>query len=186
MQVAERILFFARPEPGVFIEWLLMTIDVRDATLDDVAGCHRCLDEVAQEGRWLSRLSAPPFDGFAAYMTDLHRARAPQIVAADDRVIGWCDIRLDASPVRAHVGTLGMGLLATYRGKGIGSRLLQLAMQRARQRGLERIELSVLHDNAAARALYAQFGFQIEGRRVRDWKHDGVYQDSILMAFAFN
>lgn len=186
MQVAERILFFARPEPGVFIEWLLMTIDVRDATLDDVAGCHRCLDEVAQEGRWLSRLSAPPFDGFAAYMTDLHRARAPQIVAVDDRAIGWCDIRLDASPVRAHVGTLGMGLLATYRGKGIGGRLLQLAMQRARQRGLERIELSVLDENAVARALYARFGFQIEGRRVRDWKHDGVYQDSILMAFAFN
>ncbi|MBK5564878.1 GNAT family N-acetyltransferase [Ensifer sp. SSB1] len=79
-----------------------------------------------------------------------------------------------------------MGLLGIYRGKGIGSRLLQLAMQRARERGLERIELSVLHENAAARALYAQFGFQIEGRRVRDWKHDGVYQDSILMAFAFN
>ncbi|WP_181529457.1 hypothetical protein [Ensifer adhaerens] len=51
---------------------------------------------------------------------------------------------------------------------------------------MERIELSVLHENAAARAFYAQFDFQIEGRRVRDWKHDGVYQDSILMAFAFN
>lgn len=133
MQVAERILSFARPEPGVFIECLLMTIDVRDATLGDIAGCHRCLDEVAQEGRWLSRLSAPPFDGFAAYMTDLYRARAPQIVAVDDHVVGWCDIRLDASPVRAHVGTLGMGLLATYRGNGIGGRLLRLAMQRARE-----------------------------------------------------
>ena len=79
-----------------------------------------------------------------------------------------------------------MGLLGIYRGKGIGRRLLQLAMQRARECGLERIELSVLHENAAARALYAQFDFQIEGRRVRGWKHVGVYQDSILMAFAFN
>lgn len=79
-----------------------------------------------------------------------------------------------------------MGLLGIYRAKGIGRGRLQLAMQRARERGLERIELSVLHENAAARALCAQFDFQIEGRRVRDWKHDGVYQDSILMAFAFN
>ena len=53
MQVAERILSFARPEPGISVECLLMTIDVRDATLDDIAGCHRCLDDVAQEGRWL-------------------------------------------------------------------------------------------------------------------------------------
>jgi RimJ/RimL family protein N-acetyltransferase len=177
---------FARPEPVVSVERSFITIDVRDATLDDIAGCHRCLDDVSKEGRWLSRLSAPPFDGFATYMADLHRAQAPQIVGVDNQVVGWCDIRLDASPVRAHVGTLGMGLLAAYRGKGIGSRLLQLAMQRASERGLERIELSVLHENVAARALYAQFGFQIEGRRVRDWKHDGVYQDSILMAFAFN
>ncbi|WP_104664793.1 GNAT family N-acetyltransferase [Ensifer adhaerens] len=163
-----------------------MTVDVRDATLDDIAGCHHCLDDVAKEGRWLSRLNAPPLGGFAAYMADLHHARAPQIVAVDDKVVGWCDIRLDASPVRAHVGILGMGLLRAYRGKGIGSRLLQMAMHRARERGLERLELSLLHENSAARALYAQFGFQIEGRRLRDWKHDGVYQDSILMAFVFD
>jgi RimJ/RimL family protein N-acetyltransferase len=70
----------------------------------------------------------------------------------------------DASPVRAHVGSLGMGLLATHRGQGLGRRLLTLAIDRARERELERL------------------GFQIEGRRIRDWRRDGVYRDSILMA----
>jgi ribosomal protein S18 acetylase RimI-like enzyme len=75
-----------------------------------------------------------------------------------------------------------MGLLATHRGQGLGHRLLTLAIDRARERGLERIELSVLHDNDPARTLYERLGFQIEGRRVRDWRREGVYRDSILMA----
>lgn len=108
VQVAERILSFARPEPGIFVECLLMTIDVRDATLDDIAGCHRCLDDVAQEGRWLSRLSAPPFDGCRIHDSPASRPGA-QIVAVDDRVVGWCDIRLDASPVRRMSGPWAWG-----------------------------------------------------------------------------
>ncbi|MGO4741091.1 N-acetyltransferase family protein [Bosea sp. 2KB_26] len=159
-----------------------MSVDVRDAAESDLAGCHRCLDDVAREGRWLSRLSAPPIEHYAAFVAGLREANAPQVVAVEREVVGWCDIIPDASPVRAHVGSLGMGLLASHRGKGLGQRLLSLALDRARQRGLERIELSVRHDNAAARALYERLGFQIEGRRRRDWKCDGIYRDSILMA----
>ncbi len=85
-----------------------MTIDVRDATLDDIAGCHRCLDDVSKEGRWPSRLSAPPFDGCRIHDSPASRPGA-QIVAVDDRVVGWCDIRLDASPVRRMSGPWAWG-----------------------------------------------------------------------------
>ena len=61
-----------------------------------------------------------------------------------------------------------------YRSRGLGGRLLS--------RALERVELSVLHDNALALALYERLGFAIEGRRLRDWKHGGIYRDSVLMA----
>ena len=76
-----------------------------------------------------------------------------------------------------------MGLLASHRGQGLGQHLLTQTLARARDRGLERIELSVLHDNVAAYALYKRLGFVVEGRRIHDWKHEGVYRDSILMAF---
>ncbi|MGO4741086.1 GNAT family N-acetyltransferase [Bosea sp. 2KB_26] len=46
-----------------------------------------------------------------------------------------------------------MGLRASHRGRGLGRRLLTLALDRGRQRGLLRIALLVLNDNAAARAL---------------------------------
>ena len=160
-----------------------MSVQVRDAVMDDMAGCRLCLDAVAQEGRWLSRLHAAPLELYTAFWASLREARAPQTVAVDgEAVVGWCDIIPDASPVRAHVGSLGVGLLASYRGQGLGRRLLTQTLARARDRGLERVELSVLHDNAAAYALYERLGFVVEGRRLRDWKHEGVYRDSILMA----
>ncbi|PZN98091.1 MAG: GNAT family N-acetyltransferase [Hyphomicrobiales bacterium] len=159
-----------------------MTVEVRDASTDDLIGCHSCLEAVAREGRWLSRLNAPPIKQYTAFVSGLRAANAPQIVAVEDRVVGWCDIAPGAVPFRTHVGSLGMGLIATHRGQGLGQRLLSLAIERARQRQLERVELSVLHDNDPARALYQRFGFQIEGRRARDWRHEGRYRDSILMA----
>ena len=160
-----------------------MNVLVRDAVMGDMSGCHLCLDAVAQEGCWLSRLCAAPLERYAAFWASLREAMAPQTVAVDgETVVGWCDIIPDASPVRAHVGSLGMGLLASHRGQGLGRRLLTQTLARARDRGLERVELSVLHDNIAAYALYDRLGFVVEGRRIHDWKHEGVYRDSILMA----
>ena len=90
-----------------------MSVQVRNAVMDDMSGCRLCLDAVAQEGRWLSRLRAAPLERYAAFWASLREARAPQTVAVDgEAVVGWCDIIPDASPVRAHVGSLGMGLLA--------------------------------------------------------------------------
>ena len=161
-----------------------MSVQVRDAVVEDMSGCRLCLDAVAQEGRWLSRLRAAPLELYTAFWASLREARAPQTVAVDgEAIVGWCDVIPDASPVRAHVGSLGMGLLASYRGQGLGRYLLTQTLDRARDRGLERVELSVLHDNVAAYALYERLGFVVEGRRLHDWKHEGVYRDSILMAF---
>lgn len=164
-----------------------MGIDVRDAVAADMDSCHRCLDEVAREHRWLSQLNASPPGNYAAFWGYLQASKAPHIVAVDDtRVVGWCDITPDATPVRAHIGSLGMGLLSSHRGRGAGRKLLTLALERAHQLKLERIELAVLHDNTTALNLYESLGFVTEGRLVRDWKHNGVYRDSILMAVSIS
>ncbi|HIE91681.1 MAG TPA: GNAT family N-acetyltransferase [Acidobacteria bacterium] len=49
-----------------------------------------------------------------------------QFVVLDrDTVVGWCDIRRNTFEGCRHVGILGIGLLADYRGKGIGPRFLR-------------------------------------------------------------
>ncbi len=162
-----------------------MNLDIRAARDADREGCHRALAVVVEEGRWLSRLNPPSVEGYASWWQSMRNMQAPQVVAtADDAIVGWCDIAPRDNPLNAHIGTLGMGLVPGYRSLGIGKGMLTLALEQARTRKLERIQLSVLHDNDAAIGLYIRAGFVIEGRRHREWKQAGVYRDSILMVLA--
>ena len=68
--------------------------------------------------------------------------------------------------VAADVPELTIGVVAGRRGEGIGRLLLAELAREARDRGIERISLSVEADNPAI-SLYADFGF-VEVSRVAD------------------
>jgi RimJ/RimL family protein N-acetyltransferase len=106
------------------------------------------------------------------------------LVAVDgDRVVGGLSIhRLDDHPATRHVATFGMFVVASHRGRGIGSALLKEALAWAERFGVKRIELTVYPHNDAAIALYRRFGFVEEGRLVRHAKKSYGYEDEILMA----
>jgi len=76
-----------------------------------------------------------------------------------------------------------MGVLAGHRGRGIGRLLLQSTVERARESGLEKIELEVFASNTPAIGLYRSFGFRDEGRRSRARLVDGAYDDVLQMAY---
>ncbi|VEB42074.1 Acetyltransferase (GNAT) family [Chromobacterium violaceum] len=69
-----------------------------------------------------------------------------------NQVVGWCDISPHERPVHSHCGTLGMGLLPSHRGMGLGGWLLENALAQAERRGYRRIELTVRADNPAPSA----------------------------------
>jgi putative acetyltransferase len=75
-----------------------------------------------------------------------------------------------------------MFVVATHRGRGIGTALMSEAMRWAHEHAIERIELTVYPHNVAAIALYRRFGFLEEGRLVRHAKKSYGYEDEILMA----
>lgn len=54
----------------------------------------------------------------------------------------------------------GIAVQATARGQGIGTRLLEVACDLARQRGLGSIRLDVVDTNPGARRLYERLGFK--------------------------
>ncbi len=62
-----------------------------------------------------------------------------------------------------HSAVLGMGVVAEYRGQGIGARMLATTLEMGEARGIRRAELVVRADNAPAIALYRRFGFEVEG-----------------------
>lgn len=144
---------------------------------------HRCLDAVARERRYLGFVQAPPMESTREFILSVIANNLPQFVAwHDNEVVGWCDILPMRLEGFTHCGSLGMGVRKEFRRLGIGTRLLERTLDKARKIGLERIELEVYASNTAAVKLYQKAGFVVEGLKVKGRKLDGVYDDLLMMA----
>lgn len=84
---------------------------------------------------------------------------------------------------RAHVGSLGIFVHDDYQNQGIGSQLMQAAINLAENwLNLKRLELLVYTDNKSAIHLYEKYGFLIEGTLTKYAFRDGAYIDAYSMA----
>jgi ribosomal protein S18 acetylase RimI-like enzyme len=98
------------------------------------------------------------------------------VAVADDEVVG--SVHLE--PRRFGVGEVAMAVAKPWRGQGVGSALLAVAIEPARDEGLHKVSLSVFAHNDPAIALYRTFGFVEEGRRVKHYRRaSGELWDSI-------
>lgn len=150
---------------------------------EHIEGFWRCLDSVARERRYLLMMEAPPRARVQEFVRNNIRNGNVQLVAlAGGEVVGWCDIVPRPHEGFQHCGVLGMGVLASHRGRGIGRRLATEALRRAWEKGLEKVELDVYASNKVARSLYKSLGFAVEGVRRRARKIDGAYDDIVQMA----
>jgi RimJ/RimL family protein N-acetyltransferase len=131
---------------------------------------------VAQERDGIA--SEPPVD-IEQRTVLFARSAAESIVAvAGGQVVGM--IHVDVS--RHGFGELGMLVASDWRGRGIGSALVQAAIDWARSQRLHKLCLEVFAHNTAAIALYRKFGFAQEGRRVAQYRRaTGELWDSIVM-----
>jgi ribosomal protein S18 acetylase RimI-like enzyme len=162
------------------------SVVVRPIQLTDIGSFAECVAEVIAERDYLAWQERFPIESTARFVAQNIRLGNPQFVADDGgRVVGWCDILRSTVPVHQHCGSLGMGALAPYRERGLGTRLIVSALSAAREIGMERVDLVVYARNARAAALYRKFGFREVGRRTRGKKLDGEYDDEILMEFVF-
>jgi RimJ/RimL family protein N-acetyltransferase len=103
------------------------------------------------------------------------------VAVAGDAVIGSLGISREDQPVTRHVASLGMMVAPGWRRRGVGSALMREAIAWAKRVGVEKLELSVYPDNAAAIALYRSFAFEEEGRLRGHSKKRAGYVDEILM-----
>ena len=81
-----------------------------------------------------------------------------------------------------HRAVMGISVRKEYWGCGLGSYLMQLAIDQTRTNGFEQLELGVYSDNARAIHLYEKVGFERYGIQPRAFKlKDGTYRDEIIM-----
>ena len=141
------------------------------------------LDAVAREKHYLAFTQAPPWEECLAFYRDIvAHDRCHFVACVDGVVVGWCDVLPTHGQARVHVGTLGIGLVASARHRSLGTALMEATLAKAWAQGFARIELTVRADNANAKALYERMGFQVEGLNVRAFRVDGQDHDTIAMA----
>ena len=164
-----------------------MNYEIVPITEGHIDGFWSAVNSVARERKYLAFLEGPPIQTTRDFVLENIRGNWPHLIAISDaaKIMGWCDITALNRPVFAHIGSLGIGVLAPYRGHGIGRALMDAALQKARLKGLTRIELTVRENNTPAIALYEKFGFEKEGTHKNAVCIDGKYENHVFMALLY-
>jgi ribosomal protein S18 acetylase RimI-like enzyme len=156
---------------------------IRQIELGDAENFRACLDSVARERMYLAQVEAPPLEKVRDFVAQSVEADAAQYVAvANGIIVGWCDVFPHWAYALKHVGTLGMGVHADFRGQGLGRSLLLKTLEHALMNGVFRVTLEAREDNLRAIRLYEQVGFKHEGRAPCALRFDGMFYAGVTMA----
>lgn len=95
------------------------------------------------------------------------------VAEKDGTLIGFMAALRGKQKRKRHSAYLVLGVDEDYRGHGIASSLFAHIFKWAEDRGVTRLELTVIKDNAPAFNLYKKMGFVIEGEKVHSLMVDG-------------
>ncbi|MCM6774481.1 GNAT family N-acetyltransferase [Nocardia sp. CDC159] len=154
---------------------------VRRAVDVDVDRIIQLKGDVAGEGKWIG--AQVPVDteatarGARARLTE---AGGAVFVACprDGRLVGF------ATGSFAHIGVteIAMMVAADWRGRGVGTALLESLIRWSEEHGAHKVTLQVWPHNVAAIGLYESAGFEIEGRLRRHYvRRNGELWDVVVM-----
>ncbi len=152
---------------------------VRPARAGDARAMAEVFAAVAEERDGIA--TEPPVDVEERAALFARTADASVVAVAGGQIVGM----LHVEESRHGFGEMGMLVDHNWRGHGVGSALVQAAIEWARGQELHKLCLEVFAHNAAAIALYRKSGFAEEGRRVRQYRRaSGELWDSIVMGLA--
>jgi RimJ/RimL family protein N-acetyltransferase len=166
-----------------------MSFTVRPSSPSDAEELTRLAEAVSAEpGGWLISTGGEwrSAGDERRYLRALRRYPHAAVLVAerdDGRLVGRLSVARDPHPASAHVADLGLMVAIGARRQGVGSALLDAAVEWARGAGVRKLELHVFPWNDAAIALYAKYGFEREGYRKGHYHRAGEDVDAILMAY---
>jgi RimJ/RimL family protein N-acetyltransferase len=170
-------------------------VEVREVRPSDAEALSRAIERINAETEFLDEpgeqlpWTAPSGDrlremgarGTGTYFV----AVAGSDIVGGTEIVGYCGVFCGEHRRIREVTRVGhIGLRASYRGRGLGARMLALAESWAREQGSHRLELRVDEENAGALALYCGRGFRAEGRLADAVRLDGRGRAHLWMALS--
>jgi phosphinothricin acetyltransferase len=159
-----------------------VTLGIRPAVLADaVAICHIYNQGIEDRQATLETVLRTPDE--RRVWLDGRLPRHPVLVAErGGAIVGWASLNpFNPRACYDHVCDFSLYVERAARGSGVGRRLLETLIARARALGYHKLVLAAFPDNAAGCALYARCGFRTVGIYREQGVLDGAWVDVILM-----
>ena len=141
---------------------------IREAEVEDATGLIALLDQIGHE----SSFTSLDENGIAMSESEMQRFIDKQdqsdnqitlLAYLNEELAGVINITADQRPRVRHIGDIFLGIKKAYWGNGLGSILMEEAIEWAQSSGsIRRLQLTVQKRN-----LYKKLGFIIEGQQER-------------------
>ena len=161
----------------------MANVSVRHAEPDDAPTIHRILSGPRVVAGTM-QLPLQSVEGLRKrFFCETREGLYHLVGCIDEEVVRHLGLETFTRPRRRHVGQIGMAVRDDRQGKGVGTALMEAALDLADNWiNLTRLELSVYTDNMAGVALYEKFGFEVEGTHRRYAFRNGEYVEAYSMA----
>ena len=137
-----------------------MELMTRPYQYRDRSALVNCIDTVCDECRWMATTHFIPDRQWNHALREPDCAFHQLVVSTmGNVVVGWCRLFPEDCVPTCDRGELGIGVLSSYCGQGIGKALLAEVLSRSYRQGFECIDLTVAPGNIAAIRLFRNFDF---------------------------
>jgi L-amino acid N-acyltransferase YncA len=155
---------------------------IRTATVADAAPICRIYNQGIQD-RVATLETEERTPAERAAWLEARGPRHPVLVAeGDGAVVGWASLNVfNARRAYEHVADLSIYVERGARGQGVGRRLLEAVVARARELGYHKLVLAAFPWNEAGMRAYRRAGFREVGIYREQGRLDGRWVDTIVM-----
>jgi len=127
---------------------------------------------MAEEEEWLKKTVKALNEGKKLYV----------LAFSGNSIAGSCEARKGSPQPYEHNVDFGLSVSKRFRGKGLGRRLLLMAMEEGKKAfSPHKMVISYVEGNEPARRLYESVGFREVCRLKKHYYHYGEFRDSVTM-----
>jgi RimJ/RimL family protein N-acetyltransferase len=158
----------------------LPNLIVRPATVEDVEATVDLYVQVGEEGWFIA--AEPPIDRHERRLWLENRLDKPWTLVLVAEAAGGIIGYLTAVGSERNPAEIGLGVAQAWRGRGVGRRLVEAAVQWGHGHGAHKLAVEVFPHNHVTLALFEHLGFQREGLRPAHYRRrDGSLWDVIVL-----
>ena len=165
-------------------------MDVRFGRMEDAASLAKAIENVENSGFMLFNPGERQLTEESAKKVIEVLSKEPNaiIVAVENEVVlGYIFVKGEqVTRVRHRASVAVVGVCDFARKRGIAQAMFEKVHQYAQEKGLHRLQISVIANNVAAVSLYEKMGYVREGLYKDSLFVDGTYIDELVLAKIFN